>query len=405
MKYSEIKNAIEKHDWKYPQRMYLDSLPFNPFSAKARAYINAQVSAPVEFSPNNGNQTQLYLIDESGSPEKNAENPIFQVGILQGDSITIESINKEVGKLRALWPDRSGGNGKFHHSKDPTQRRLLFEEYCLKRKKVSFLHYKINKKHGSFDKNRQEHKATIYFSTLLSAIHDTQFSHGHIKIIASNRPGTFSDVLIYELKRNARIQALIDMVKYPKAGCCFPIIELVREPADNYPALDLCDYLLPILSGEDHSYQYKYGGCSLFEAADDFQDFTVHETYYSNDLVVPEGRILRFLKRKMQTRIINDSIISRLKKARDLSGSIKRCANELELSKTKDDFLGTILEIALQIGPFIDTRYWHIGFTEEEYLNIKAVGAYFRLILDYGIAIKDAGPFDGKEQFFLLNWR
>jgi hypothetical protein len=220
MKYSDVVGILKSKGIKYPQRTKLIPLPFNPFSGKASACINAQVSVPIRFDPSNGNRTHVYLIDESGTPDLSDKNHIFRLGIIQGDEDNISSISKEIKDLRSKWPDRSGKEAKFHHSKDSAQRKLLFEEYCLKRSNISFMHYKIDKSRDDFRIFDQEHKATIYFSALVSAIHHSQYSHGKIKIIASDRPKTFSTDLIYELKRVSRIQALIDMSEHPIVGCC-----------------------------------------------------------------------------------------------------------------------------------------------------------------------------------------
>jgi len=405
MKYSEFINIIRNRNWKYPQKINLNPLPFNPFSGKARAYVNAQVKVPIRFSPENDNRIQICLIDESGSPEINSHNPIFQIGLLQGDNIVIDSLNQEIGELRTKWPDRNGGNSKFHHSKDSSERKKLFEDYCLKQPNISFLHYKIDKNKDKKISFNEEHKATIYFSALLSAFQDTIYSHGKIIIIASDRPKTFSDELVYELIRKSRIQALMNMIEHPIVGCLLPTIELVRKRADDYPALDMCDYLISIIGNDDHSFQFKYKGCSLFEVADNFEEWTVHETYYSNDLFVPEGRILRMLKRKILPISVYDSIVSRIKLHKNLPEPIKKCAYYIENSKTKDDFMGATIDLAMRIGPYLDSKYANIRFNEQEYLYIKSVGAYFKLLLDYGTVINLDDPFKGREQFAFLHWR
>jgi len=405
MKYSEFISIIKNRNWKYPQKIKLDPLPFNPFSSEARGCINAQVKAPIAFSPENGFRTQIYLIDESGSPEKNGDNPIFQIGLLQGEKIRIDSLNQEIGELRKKWPARNRTDTKFHHSKDLIQRRQLFEDFCLRQTNISFLHYKIDKEKNGIIHFNQEHKATIYFSALLSAIHDSQYSHGKIEIIASDRPKTFSDILVYELQRRSRMQALIDMIKHPIVGCCLPTIKLVRERAEDYPSLDLCDYLISIIGKGDFSFQWKYGGCSLFEIADKFENWNVHETYYSNNLVFPEGRLLIIIRRKIPLVEISGSIVSRINHEKTIPEPIKKCAYDIENSKTKDDFLGAIFDLSSRIGPHLDSKYAKLPVTSEEYLNIKSVGAKIKLLLDYGTIIGNEDPFSGKEQFFRLKWR
>jgi len=195
------------------------------------------------------------------------------------------------------------------------------------------------------------------------------------------------------------------MVNFPGVSCCMPEVELQRKCAEEYPALDLCDYLISIMGRSDGSFQYKYGGCSLFEASDDFEDWTVHETYYSNDLFVPEGRLLRFLKRKSWVIPQSGPIATKILLMKSLPDSIKRCARDVERSGTKDEFLGSIINLATKIGPYLDTKYWSIPLFEREYLMIKSIGAYFKLLIDYGVAVDRGDPFSGRAQFLYLNWR
>ena len=394
---------------KYPQKINLSPLSFNLFDkeTRARGMIAHPGKVPSAFSSNRFDRTRIFLIDESGSPDFKTLDNIFQVGLLYGNELFLMTqLYNEVDKLREKWADRKGNKAFFHHSKDSINRREKFEKFCLRIENISFFNFKVNKKKFSDNSNYNFKKAHLYFSILLSAMRFIHYSHGNILIIASDRPKTFSDDLIYELQRKIRIQALIDMITRPEVGCCLPILKFKRKRAKDFPLLDVCDYLISILSKGDWTrWINSYGGCNIFEFARDFEDWDVFVTFYSKESPFEEGQILSFLKRPIIEPRLVSPITDRLSNIKGLSKDIETLIREIKFSSDTKHLQNYILLLTSLIGHELDNKFAILPLTKQEYLCIKIIGSSIKLYKDYGISLGMDVVKEKYKELATLNWR